>query len=106
MYSPERDRIFDFSQAHTVHHHVAVGRGDDPAAMQDFLETDIFQVGEILNRRCLADAVKIDVKEGMASRIFIDDSIGGAGDIVIRRDIESRCQPLDKGGFTASEIPA
>lgn len=26
MYTAERDRIFDFSQAHTVHQHVAIGR--------------------------------------------------------------------------------
>jgi PAS domain S-box-containing protein len=33
LYSPERDRTFDFSPSHTVHHQVAIGRGRVGAAV-------------------------------------------------------------------------
>lgn len=58
MYSPERDRRFDFSQAHTVHHHIAITRGgrrsDVPATPEDLQGRSIVvQAGDIMHEYVL-----------------------------------------------------
>lgn len=62
MYSPERDRIFDFSQAHTVHHHIAIGRGgrrsDFPVTPEELRGHSIaVQAGDIMHDYVLSEGV-------------------------------------------------
>ncbi|MFW5686385.1 MAG: transporter substrate-binding domain-containing protein [Spirochaetota bacterium] len=54
MYSPQRDRFFDFSPAHTVHQHVAIGRRGDERGVASSVEelagaTIAVQEGDIMH---------------------------------------------------------
>jgi PAS domain S-box-containing protein len=66
MYSPERDRVFGFSQAHTVHHHVAVGLGGSPAGIPS-------TPGDLHNARIVVQ--EGDVMHGYARQHGLEDSL-------------------------------
>ena len=50
------------------------------------------------------DPVKIHMVKRMPSGIFVDQSEGRAGNIILLRNIEPPCQALHKSGFAASEV--
>ena len=71
MYSPARDRVFDFSPAHTVHQHVAIGRGRTLSEMPSSPEELIGPAIAVQDGDIVHDFV---VERGITENLVVVDS--------------------------------
>ncbi len=86
MYSTERDQVFDFSQAHTVHQHVAVARqtgngGSIPGSIEQLRGHRIaVQAGDIMH--------EFAMENGLSESLVVVDTQEDALELVLMGEVD------------------